>query len=569
MHRNEGYAVLENLHIKNAALIAECDLQFTPGLNILTGETGAGKSMILGSLQFALGGRVSRDFLRKDEKVATVEALFSTEEGQLDAFLQQHGIESEEDGTLLIRRTLYDTGKSVCRINGGTVTLGILREIAEELMDVYGQHEHQSLLNPAKHIHLLDRFCMDELSKVLEEYHVHYEARKNIEKQLHSLLGDEGQRAQRIDILQFQIEEIIGAKLQKDEENQLLEQKKRLSGMEKLMRFTEEGVAMLYDGAEGTPSVCDYMGQILHRLHEAVELDCSLVPIMENLDSAYAQLEDAAREWKKYGSELEADSDALEETEERLQTIYHLKRKYGGSIEEVLTFCEKAQEELDFLLHSEEKAIELEKQKKVTEHAMVETAKALTAIRKKKAREVEKQVEAALHDMQMEQARFHILVEEKESFGTDGRDKVEFLISANAGEDLKPLSKIASGGEMSRVMLALKSVLVDADEIGTFVFDEIDTGVSGKTARKVGEKMHLLGQKRQILCITHLPQIAAMADHHFRIEKQTIAGRTETKVYPLDMEASCMEIARLMGGDEITEAVLAAAKELREEFVYP
>lgn len=560
--------MLENLHIKNVALIAECDLQFAPGLNILTGETGAGKSMILGSLQFALGGRVSRDFLRKEEKTATVEALFSTEKGHLDEILQKHGIEQEEDGTLLIRRTLYDTGKSVCRINGSTVTLGILREIAGELMDVYGQNEHQSLLNPAKHIRLLDRFCMEELAEALKEYHVHYEIRKNVEKQLGSLLGDEGQRAQRIDILQFQIEEIVGAKLQKNEESQLLEQKKRLSGMEKLMRLTEEGVTMLYDGAEGVPSVCDYMGQILHRLNEAVELDSSLAPIMESLDSAYAQLEDSAREWKKYGGELEADSDALEETEERLQTIYHLKRKYGGSIEEVLAFCEKAQEELDFLLHSEEKTMELEKQKKAAEHAMVDAAKILTDIRKKKAAEVEKQVETALHDMQMEQAKFRILVEEKEIFGGDGRDKVEFLISANAGEDLKPLSKIASGGEMSRVMLALKSVLVDADEIGTFVFDEIDTGVSGKTARKVGEKMHLLGQKRQILCITHLPQIAAMAEHHFRIEKQIVDGRTETKVYSLDAEDSCMEVARLMGGDEITEAVLAAAKELREESIH-
>ena len=557
--------MLENLHIKNAALIAECDLQFGSGLNILTGETGAGKSMILGSLQFALGGKVSRDFLRKEERSATVEALFSTEHGYLDTFLQEHGIEPEEDGTLLIRRTLYDTGKSVCRVNGGTVTLGILREIAGELMDIYGQHEHQSLLNPIKHIRLLERFCTEELTEALAEYHMYYERRKNVEKQLISLLGHEGQRAQRIDILQFQIEEIENAKLQRDEETRLSEQKKRLSGMEKLVRLTEEGLTMLYDGAEGTPSVCDYMGQILHRLNEAAELDSSLMPIMENLDCAYAQLEDCAREWKRYGGELEADSNALEEIEERLQIIYHLKRKYGSSIEEVLSFYENAKEELDFLLHSEEKAMELEKQKKAAERAMVDTARVLTSIRKEKAMEVEKQVEDALHDMHMEQAKFRILVEEKESFGFDGRDKVEFFISANAGEDLKPLSKIASGGEMSRVMLALKSVLVDADEIGTFVFDEIDTGVSGKTARKVGEKMHLLGQKRQILCITHLPQIAAMADHHFRIEKQAVKGRAETKVYPLDAESSCMEVARLMGGEEITEAVLAAAKELKEE----
>ncbi len=557
--------MLENLHIKNAALIAECDLQFASGLNILTGETGAGKSMVLGSLQFVLGGRVTKDFLRKEEKAATVEALFSTENSHLQEILQEHGIEIEEDNTLLIRRTLYDTGKSICRVNGCTVTLGILREIAGELIDVYGQHEHQSLLNPAKHICLLDRFCAENLKESLESYHKYYEMRKNIEKQLALLMGDEGERSRKIDILQFQIEEITRAKLQQGEEEVLLEQKKRLSSKEKLMRLTEEGVAMLYGGAEGMPSVYDCMGQILHRLGEAVELDSTLAPLAETLDSVYVLLADSAREWKRYGEGLEADSDALEEIEERLQTIYHLKRKYGGSVEEVLSFCEKAQEKLDFLIHSEEKAAELEKQKRAAEHAMIETARDMTEIRRKKADEVGKQIEDALHEMQMQQAQFCIKVEEKDVFGTDGRDKVEFFISANAGEDLKPLSKIASGGEMSRVMLALKSVLVDADEIDTFVFDEIDTGVSGKTAGKVGEKMHILGQKRQILCITHLPQIAAMADHHFRIEKQVIEGKTETKVYPLDEESSCMEIARLMGGEEVTDAVLAAAKELRKE----
>lgn len=556
--------MLENLHIKNAALIAECDLHFTPGLNILTGETGAGKSMILGSLQFALGGRVSRDFLRKGEKQATVEVLFSTEEGALDELLAENGIDAETDGTVLISRTLSDTGKSVCRINGHMVTAGMLREVALELLDIYGQHEHQSLLSPARHILLLDRFCGEPLEKIKARYSACYGRRKEIRMQMESLLGDESQRAQRMDILRFQTEEIAAAGLQKGEEDALLEQKKRLAGMDKLLRLTAEGVALLYDGTEGMPSVCDLLSKVLEDAVEAASFDAQIQEMADTLENAFAQIEDCARTWKRYGAALEADPNALEEVEERLQTIYRLKRKYGGSLESVLMFYENAREEMDFLEHSEEQSENLLRQLEETEKEMDQLSQKMTKIRMERSKLVEKQVEEALHHMQMEKAQFRIHFSEKEEFGKDGMDKVEFLISANKGEDLKPLAKIASGGEMSRVMLALKSVLVDADEIGTFVFDEIDTGISGKTAQKVGEKMYLLGRKRQILCITHLPQIAAMADCHFLITKESDADRTETKVQLLDEEGSCMEVARLMGGADITETTLAAAKELRQ-----
>lgn len=555
--------MLEHLHIRNVALIKESEISFGDGLNILTGETGAGKSMIIDSLQFALGGRAGKDFLRHGEKQAAVEALFSVQSQALTEKLAENGIAPEEDGTLLITRTLSEAGKSVCRINGSTVTVGMLKEIAEDMIDIYGQHEHQSLLNPVKHIRLLDRFCGAGFGEAMEEYKNSRQRLKDLEKQLAILIGDESQREQRMDMLLFQKEEIEAAELQEGEEDALLEQKKRLSSMERLIRLTGESVTLLYDGDDRAPSACDQMGDALAKLREAAEYDAALSPLADALADGYAAVEDCARELKREAEEQEADPEELERIEERLQLFYKLKRKYGGSIEAVLEFYEKAVQELEFLSNSSEKAAELSAKKAAEEKRLSALAETLTARRRATAEQVEEQIETALHDMEMKHARFHIQIEEKADWGADGKDKVEFLISANAGEPLKPLAKIASGGEMSRVMLALKTVLVDADEIGTFIFDEIDTGVSGRTARRVGEKMRFLGGKRQLLCITHLPQIAAMADNHFLIEKESDAGETVTRVTALDEEGAVREVARLM--NDVTETTLAAARELLAE----
>lgn len=555
--------MLEHLHIRNVALIKESEISFGDGLNILTGETGAGKSMIIDSLQFALGGRAGKDFLRHGEKQAVVEALFSVQSQALTEKLVENGIAPEEDGTLLITRTLSEAGKSVCRINGSTVTVGMLKEIAEDMIDIYGQHEHQSLLNPVKHIRLLDRFCGAGFGEAMEEYKNSRQRLKELEKQLAILIGDESQREQRMDMLLFQKEEIEAAELREGEEDALLEQKKRLSSMERLIRLTGESITLLYDGDDRAPSACDQMGDALAKLQEAAEYDAALSPLADALADGYAAVEDCARELKREAEKQEADPEELERIEERLQLFYKLKRKYGGSIEAVLEFYEKAVQELEFLSNSSEKAAELSAEKAEEEKRLSALAETLTARRRATAEQVEEQIETALHDMEMKHARFHIQIEEKADWGADGKDKVEFLISANAGEPLKPLAKIASGGEMSRVMLALKTVLVDADEIGTFIFDEIDTGVSGRTARRVGEKMRFLGGKRQLLCITHLPQIAAMADNHFLIEKESDAGETVTRVTALDEEGAVREVARLM--NDVTETTLAAARELLAE----
>lgn len=555
--------MLEHLHIRNVALIKESEISFGDGLNILTGETGAGKSMIIDSLQFALGGRAGKDFLRHGEKQAAVEALFSVQSQALTEKLAENGIVPEEDGTLLITRTLSEAGKSVCRINGSTVTVGMLKEIAEDMIDIYGQHEHQSLLNPVKHIRLLDRFCGAGFGEAMEEYKNSRQRLKDLEKQLAILIGDESQREQRMDMLLFQKEEIEAAELREGEEDALLEQKKRLSSMERLIRLTGESITLLYDGDDRAPSACDQLGDALAKLQEAAEYDAALSPLTDALADGYAAVEDCARELKRETEKQEADPEELERIEERLQLFYKLKRKYGGSIEAVLEFYEKAVQELEFLSNSSEKAAELSAKKAEEEKRLSALAETLTARRRATAEQVEEQIETALHDMEMKHARFHIQIEEKADWGADGKDKVEFLISANAGEPLKPLAKIASGGEMSRVMLALKTVLVDADEIGTFIFDEIDTGVSGRTARRVGEKMRFLGGKRQLLCITHLPQIAAMADNHFLIEKESDAGETVTRVTALDEEGAVREVARLM--NDVTETTLAAARELLAE----
>lgn len=555
--------MLEHLHIRNVALIKESEISFGDGLNILTGETGAGKSMIIDSLQFALGGRAGKDFLRHGEKQAAVEALFSVQSQALTEKLAENGIVPEEDGTLLITRTLSEAGKSVCRINGSTVTVGMLKEIAEDMIDIYGQHEHQSLLNPVKHIRLLDRFCGAGFGEAMEEYKNSRQRLKDLEKQLTILIGDESQREQRMDMLLFQKEEIEAAELREGEEDALLEQKKRLSSMERLIRLTGESITLLYDGDDRAPSACDQLGDALAKLQEAAEYDAALSPLADALADGYAAVEDCARELKREAEKQEADPEELERIEERLQLFYKLKRKYGGSIEAVLEFYEKAVQELEFLSNSSEKAAELSAKKAEEEKRLSALAETLTARRRATAEQVEEQIETALHDMEMKHARFHIQIEEKADWGADGKDKVEFLISANAGEPLKPLAKIASGGEMSRVMLALKTVLVDADEIGTFIFDEIDTGVSGRTARRVGEKMRFLGGKRQLLCITHLPQIAAMADNHFLIEKESDAGETVTRVTALDEEGAVREVARLM--NDVTETTLAAARELLAE----
>ena len=557
--------MLEHLHIKNVALITESEIDFQNGLNIISGETGAGKSMVIDSLNFALGERTSSNFLRKGEKMALVEAVFSVKDKSIFKRLEENGISIEEDGAILLTRTMNQSGKTICRINGNIVTVGMMKECAEGLLDIHGQHNHQSLLNTAKHIQILDRFCGKELEQAKQDFEVTYKTYKELQKNLEKLLGDEQQRARKIDLLQFQVEEIAQAKLRAAEEEELLETKKRLINAEKIKNLTENSLCLLYHGTEIQSSSIDQLSKALQDIADLTKYDEKVTPIYEALSSVYAQLDDAVRDLKHYSDTILEEPEELENIEERIQLIYHLKKKYGNSVKEILQFYQDATEELDFLSNSEEMVQQLNQKKKKIEQELFQKAENLSNIRKKKAQEIQKEIERQLWDLEMKYGRFMISIEDKKEMTHNGKDKVEFLISANAGEELKPLTKIASGGEMSRVMLALKTVLAKADNIEVFIFDEIDTGVSGRTAQKVAEKMAFIAKTHQIICITHLHQIAAMADHHLLIEKNSEEQKTITTVTALDKEKSVSEIARLIGGVKITETTWIAAKELKEQ----
>ncbi len=557
--------MLEHLHIKNVALIIESDIDFEKGLNIISGETGAGKSMVIDSLNFALGERASSNFLRKGEKMAVVDAIFRVKEEVILSKLRENGIEVEQDGIVLLTRTMNQSGKTICRINGCIVTVGMMKECAEGLIDMHGQHNHQSLLNSTKHIQILDRFCGKELEQIKQKFDIAYKEVKEIDKSLSKLLGDEQQRARKMDLLQFQIEEIEQAKLRAGEEEELLEKRKILLNAEKIRNLTENSLQLLYHGTQTEQSAIDQLSRALEDISDLTNYDEKVNNIYETLSSVYAQIDDAIRDLKHYSDNIVEEPEELENIEERIQLIYHLKKKYGNSIEEILDFYNNAVEEMDFLSNSEEMVKKLNQKKDKAEKELIQIAEQMSNIRVKKAKEIQKEIEKQLQDLEMKQGKFSILVEDKKEISSNGKDRVEFLISANAGEELKPLAKIASGGEMSRVMLALKTVLAAADNIETFIFDEIDTGVSGRTAQKVAEKMAFVSKTHQIICITHLPQIAAMADNHFLIEKNEQEQKTVTTVMELDNEKSVCEIARLIGGVKITEATQKAAKELKEQ----
>lgn len=555
--------MLLNLHIRNVALIEETEIDFGEGLNILSGETGAGKSMVIDSLNFALGERIGKDFIRNGASSAVVEALFSIADKGLEKILAEQGIPLEEDHSLLIARTLNNNGKTINRINGNTVTVSMLRSVSEMLLDIHGQHEHQSLLKPKKHIELLDKFCGEELEGYKKQLSVLYRQYRDIIKSLKSLEGSGAGREQKMDLLSFQIHEITNAKLKKGEEEALGELKRKILNSEKMKRLSGESLELLYEGSEEGLAAIDAISRSVDNLRMLKEIDTDISPVLESLETAYAVMEDCTRELSRYCDRLDPDEENIDDIENRLNTIYQLKKKYGGSIQEILDKLKELTEQYNRLSGSEAEIKRLTADKKKTEQEIYHVCQSITAVRKSKAEEIGREIETQLHELQMKGAKFEIHFERKKEFTVEGWDTVEFLISANPGENLKPLAKIASGGEMSRVMLALKSVLADADTIDTFIFDEIDTGVSGRAAQKVAEKMAGIGKTHQIICITHLPQIAAMADHHFLIEKQSDVNHTVTQVYALSRDNSISEIARLMGGVQITEATIKAAEEMK------
>lgn len=556
--------MLEYISIKNAALIEEAEINFKNGLNILSGETGSGKSMLIDSINFVLGERTGKDFIRKDTDMLRVEALFSMR-GDFDTeSFSEAGIEVGEDRTILMSRTLNKNGKTVSRINGTAVTLGMVKELSANLIDIHGQHQHQSLLNSAKHIILLDKFCGSELdskkaelSEILREY-------KAVVKKYKGLITNKKDRLSRQEQLREDINEIKEANIKEGEEGKLENRLKLLSNAENIMELGSEAYELLYEGSDGDLSAYDKVSKASSLLMRLFQTDPEAEEMAKEAETAAAIIEDLSRELKRYTDRVEADPYELEANEKRLNVIYDIKKRFGPELSDIEEYLQKAEEECYNLENSENIVAELNKDKERLTGKITAVCGEITEIRRQKAQQIEARIEQQLKDLEMKDAVFKISIEPKKAVSSQGRDNVEFLIATNKGEGLKPLAKIASGGEMSRVMLALKTVLSDNDGIETFIFDEIDTGVSGRTAQKVAEKMAAIGSEHQILCITHLSQIASMGDSHFKIEKNVRDGRTVTEVKELERSESIDEIARLIGGVTITHSTMEAAEEMKK-----
>ena len=554
--------MIEHIDIQNVALIKAGSIDFSEKLNIISGETGAGKSMVIDAINFMLGKRAGKDFIRLGEDKAVVSGLFTICSDEVAVEIEEKGIELGEDRSILIERVITDSGKSSIKANGKTISLAILKDISDLLVDIHGQHDHQSLLNPAKHMEILDAFCPEDLKAIklqLSEYLKEY---KTLSKKATDIISKSGKSGEKLDNIKFEIDEIEGAKLYVEEEETLNERHKTLLHSEKLKENSSKILDTLYNDMDGE-SVLAMLHHVLRMAGEIADMDKEAAYIFESLQGISIDLEDLKRDVSAYSEGIDNNGFELKEVEARLELIYSLKRKYGRSVPDILDYMENAKEEYSSLINADKILAGINGRRKALNTEIIEACENLRETRKKTAKNISGQIESILKELGMKDAAFEISVEQKKEFGANGNDNVTFLISPNLGEPLKELSKIASGGEMSRVMLAMKTVISTVDNIETFIFDEIDTGVSGRTAQKVAEKLCLIASNQQIICITHLPQIAAMGDAHLLIEKITDEDRTLTKVNNLEREGQVKEIARLLGGAKITDAVLANADELK------
>ena len=551
--------MLQNLHVKNLALIDEAEVDFSGGLNILTGETGAGKSIILGSVSLALGGRYSADMLRKGADKGLVELTFYVENPETVRKLEEMDL-SPDGGQIIITRR-FNGNRSVSRINGETVTLGRLKEAAQVLIDIHGQHEHQSLLYKKNHLAILDAFAKEagEWKKKVADSYKEY---RRLEKELKEADKDEAERTKEISFLEFEIDEIENAGITAAECQSVEEDYRRMMQGKRIAENLEE--AYLYTAGEGGISAAEAIGRAVRAAAVAAEHDDKSGELYEQLVEVENLIGDSGRELRCYLDSLSFEPEQFYETESRLNQINHLKVKYGDSAEAILQHKADDEERLLILKNYDEYLNELKGKLKKSEERLQKECEGLSEIRKKEAKLLQAKIAEGLQDLNFLDVRFAITFARKNGYTENGFDEIEYEISTNPGESLKPLGKIVSGGELSRIMLALKAILADRDQIETLIFDEIDTGISGRTAQKVSEKMAVIGHHHQVLCITHLPQIAAMADSHFEIEKHIRENETTTQIHTLDEENSVRELARLLGGAQITDAVLENAQEMKK-----
>lgn len=548
--------MLTSLNVKNLALIKAAELEFGPGLNILSGETGAGKSILLGSVSLCLGGRAEKELIRNGEDFAYTELVFEEDDEKVLSKLREKDI-YPEDGRIIVSRRLSD-GKSTAKINGETVTASVLKEVAALLIDIHGQHEHQSLLNEEKHLSILDGFARAAVEKEKAAYGDIYRKYRGLKEELTKFGGDDEERARKLDFLEFEIDEIEKASPVPGEEEKLLLELKRLSDS-KIIRETLFGIEHILS-AETSEGI----GSALKSAAMLGTLDPSLKNIIAALNDIEALVRDTLKEVRTRAEYEEPDEERIDRIGERLTLIASLKKKYGGSEEAILKNLDKFREDYEALLDFDEHKEKIKEELEAAKKELIHAAKRLHEKRKEAAECFSENMREALLDLNFLQADFKAEVTETKRYTPEGADEVCFLISTNPGEPLKSLSKIASGGELSRIMLAIKNLIADFDGIHTLIFDEIDAGISGKTGAAVAEKLHAISESRQVICISHLPQIVAMADRHFLIEKGVTDGSTETKIRTLSETDSAKELARLLGTGELTEAALKNAYEMKQ-----
>ena len=548
--------MLINLHIVNLALIDEIDIDFSEGLNIMTGETGAGKSIIIGSIGIGLGGRFDNSLLRDTEKDGLVELLFSVD-SRVAGLLEEEEIEVE-DGEVLISRRLVN-GRSVNRINDKTVTVGKLKNVAQYLISLHAQHEQRTLLASSKHLEIVDSYSQD-ISDLKQKVKAAYSDYMAVSEKLEALCLDETERAKRLDYIRYEINDIESARLKADEDDELEELYKKASNSREVAELTSEALQLTgydTDGSAGNKiSRATRVIQSLNHVDEGAQDLLNMIADIEGLVS------DFNRQLSEYAASMEFDEETLRSAEDRLNLINTLKARYGHSIEDVLATLDRLKEEEDSLSSFEETKQKLEKELELQKSKLEKASAKLSDSRKKAAKALCAEISDAMKELNFNDVRFEMKFEPLGKFSANGTDKAEFYISTNIGEEMKPLVDTASGGELSRVMLAIKSVISETEDTPTLVFDEIDVGISGITAEKVGNMMHRLGESRQVLSITHLPQIAAAADTAYVIQKEVTSGKTITGIRRLDEEGRVMELARLLGGASITDSVISSAREM-------
>ncbi len=547
--------MLQLLHIENIAVIEEADITFDEGFNALTGETGAGKSIVIDAMGAVLGQRTSRDLIRTGAAKAFVSAMFSGVPPL--PVLEECGLEAE-DGELLLQREIYADGKNACRVGGRPVTVAQLRRIGGALLNIHGQHDGQQLLDEEQHGAYLDSF--GRVEEELGAYAACYEAMEVTRKKLKSLQMDEAEKERRMDSLTFQIKELEKAQLKPGEEEALLQRRNLLRNSEKFMSAVQGAVWSLTGGDDGGGAVSE-LREAAGAVSGVKGLDDRFGQLHERLENLYSEAYDVAETLRDLQDSFDFSPQELDELEGRADLLYRLKKKYGPTVEDMLAYLEKCREELDQIAFAADTTARLQKQLEKERGRAMKAARALSEARKAAAKRLEERIQEELRQLDMPKVRFAICFAEKEPDPT-GMDVVRFLMSANVGEELRPINKVASGGELARIMLALKNVLAENELIGTLVFDEVDTGVSGRAAQKVAEKLAQVSRRKQVLCVTHLPQLAAMADTHFSVEKGEREGRTYTRVLRLDRERRKEELARLTGGQRVTSALLAGAEEL-------